>query len=112
MLYTGKAGRSAKFYIFRPSAAKDLRSAALAIANPSLCQFSLSLGRSRSIATRLIDLEKPIVGPAVRGGAIERLLELILRLGKPPRLQQRGSERLAQWIVAVGWLSISHATTA
>src|SRR5215471_8158828 len=36
----------------------------LAIPDPGLCQLSLGLGRSRGIATRLIDLEEPIVGPA------------------------------------------------
>src|SRR5262249_50969264 len=78
----------------------------LAIPDPGLCQLSLGLGRSRGIATRLIDLEEPIVGPTVRGGALERALELILRFGKPACLQQRGSERLAHRIVPVGWFRV------
>src|SRR5215471_21121280 len=78
----------------------------LAIPDPGLCQLSLGLGRGSGIATRLIDLEEPIVGPAIRGGALERALELILRLGKPAGLQQRGSERLAHRIVPVGWFRV------
>src|SRR5215831_3897529 len=78
----------------------------LAIPDPGLCQLSLGLGRGSGIATRLIDLEEPIIGPAIRGGALERALELILRLGKPAGLQQRGSERLAHRIVPVGWFRV------
>src|SRR5262245_18403396 len=61
----------------------------LAIPDPCLCQCSLGLGDSGSIATRLIDLQNTIIGPAIRRCALECALELILGLGKPARLQQR-----------------------
>src|SRR5262245_38028392 len=67
------------------------------------------MGRSRRIATGLIDLYKPIVGPAVRGWSFERAFELIVRFTNAARLQQRGRESLADWIVPVGWLRIWQA---
>ena len=53
------------------------------------------------IAARLVELGKPVIGPAVVRRARERLPELVERLVEPASLQQRGRERLPHRVIPI-----------